>query len=107
VQGIYGKLRQPMDVKVIDLSRTGLGLETSTKMTVGERYVLELFHRGRLISVECDVRWCTFRGAYRTPAGAEVQLYAAGCALLDIDAARGAGLWERVGPPLPGEPTYH
>lgn len=97
-----------MDVKVLDLSRTGMGIETSNKLNVGESYILELFHRGRLISVECSAKWCTFRGAYRTPSGAEVQLYAAGVSLIDIDAARGGGLWERIGPAAePFEPTFH
>ena len=97
VEGTYGRLASPMDVKVLNLSRTGLALETTQPLLVGERYVLELEQRGRSISIELQVRWCVPMGSYATPAGRDVALFRAGGSFVEV-AAMGGGIWDSLRP---------
>jgi hypothetical protein len=97
VEGTYARLASPMDVKILNLSRTGLALETSQTLLVGERYVLDMEQRGRSVSLEVQVRWCKPMGSYRTPAGRDVGLFRAGGSFVEV-AATGGGFWDALRP---------
>ncbi len=98
VEGAFARLRSPMDVKILNLSRTGLALETTQPLLVAERYVLQMEQRDRSISLEVQVRWCLPTGSYRTPAGREVALFRVGGSFVDVAASGGSGFWDALRP---------
>jgi hypothetical protein len=98
VEGAFARLAAPMDVKILNLSRIGLALETTQPLLVAERYVLEMQRRGRSISLEVQVRWCLPVGSYRTPVGREVSLFRAGGSVVEVAAGRGSGFWDALRP---------
>jgi len=97
VEGAFARLASPMDVKILNLSRTGMALETTQPLLVGEKYVLDMEQRGRSITLEVRVRWCRPTGSYRTPAGRDVGLFRAGGSFVEIAAAAG-GIWDSLRP---------
>jgi len=97
VEGAFARLASPMDVKILNLSRTGIALETTQPLLVGEQYVLDMEQRGRSITLEVRVRWCLPMGSYRTPAGRDVGLFRAGGSFVEVAAAAG-GIWDSLRP---------
>ena len=98
VEGAFARLASPMDVKILNVSRTGMALETTQPLLVGERYVLDVQQRGRAVSLEVQVRWCLPTGSYSTPAGHDVALFRAGGNFVEVAAGRGASFWSTLGP---------
>lgn len=96
VEGTYARLAAPMDVKIVNLSRTGLAVETTQPLLVGERYVLEMEQRARSASLEVHVRWCLPVGSYQTPTGRDVGLFRAGGSFVEV--ASSGGIWDSVHP---------
>jgi len=103
------KIRKGVDRRAVDAtaklsatgisttdSRTGLAVETSQPLLVGERYVLEMEQRARSTSLEVQVRWCLPVGSYQTPAGRDVGLFRAGGSFVEV--ASSGGIWDSVQP---------
>ena len=98
VEDAFARLASPMDVKILNLSRSGLALETTQPLLVGERYVLDVEQRGRSVSLEVLVRWCLPVGSYSTPSGRSVALFRAGGSFVDVAASRAGGIWDSLRP---------
>jgi hypothetical protein len=98
IEDAFARLASPMDVKILNLSRSGLALETSQTLLVGERYVLDVQQRGRSVSLEVLVRWCQPVGSYETPHGRAVALFRAGGSFVEVAVGRGGGIWESLRP---------
>jgi hypothetical protein len=98
VQGAFGRLWAPMDVKLVNLSRAGMEFETTHELREGESYVIEVSHRDRLVSIEMHVRWCGRYSSLRTPAGEELPLYRAGASFVEVAPSRGGGIWDALRP---------
>ena len=64
VQGAFGRLWSPMDVKLVNLSRSGVALETTHELQAGDSYVVEVSHRDRQVSMELQIRWCGRHSAF-------------------------------------------
>jgi hypothetical protein len=94
VAGIYGSLRSPFDVRVINLSREGMALETAEPLQPGETQFVEVRHRGQNVSFEVSVRWCRRRGG--DPDAASEALYHAGVSFLDMYPPRPGGFWDAL-----------
>ncbi len=92
VSGIFGSLNAPGDLKLLDLSRTGISFETSNLITVGQSYFLELRYGDAKVNLEVLIRWCAQRGG-----GSEDErgrpLFHAGGGFVDVHRDAPGGLW--------------
>ena len=98
VQGAFGRLWAPMDVKLVNLSRAGVALETTHELRTGESYVVEVSHRDRLVSLELQVRWCGRHGSLSSPSGEDLPLYRIGASFVEIAPSHGGGIWDALRP---------
>lgn len=58
VRGVRGTLRFPIRVEVLNMSLTGLAVESRKALAIGSKYDLRL-HKGReAIHINADVQWC-------------------------------------------------
>lgn len=60
IPGVEGTLRRPGDVRVLDVGLFGVSIEAASDVAVGDRMCLELRHGPHRVSVEAEVRWCSF-----------------------------------------------
>jgi hypothetical protein len=92
VPGIVGTLRSPDDVRVLDLSVTGLSAELADEVRPGQHCYLELRYGGSRATVETVVKWSKLpriqRDASRPPLA-----FVAGMAFVDIARDSTDGLW--------------
>jgi hypothetical protein len=95
VQGIYGTLRVPRDVRVLNLSRSGISFETSEALAAGESCFLELRHHAEAASIELSVRW-TAPGRSGPAEGRP--LFQVGARFVDVHRDRTDGLWAAIEP---------
>ena len=78
VRGVRGTLVFPMRVKVLNMSLTGLAIETRTALEIGRRYDLKLSNRRETIEINVDVQWCHLVRTERTGTGDVQPVYEAG-----------------------------
>lgn len=86
---------RPMDVRLLDLSRRGVGFETAHRLTVGERYFLEVTYAGRTANLELQLKWCSEKPPAEGPE-AETPLFVAGGAFLEVWRDSDEGFWSGV-----------
>lgn len=91
VERIEGTLRQPGDVRVVDMSQTGLALETEVPVESGRQHVLELAYRNQTVRLEVRVRWAR---PERQEEGR--QIYRAGAEFLRVLEKEDTGLWDFI-----------
>lgn len=95
IPGIEATLRSPGDVKVFDLSLTGLAAEVAQEMHPGEHCFLELRHRRDRAMVETVVKWSSPKNAARE-IDFLVPKFLAGMSFVDIDREGAAGIWDCI-----------
>ncbi len=93
VSGIYGSLQTPGDLKLLDLSRSGISFETANLMTVGRNYFIELRYGKAMVNLEVVVKWCAQRGSSRDAEGHEVPVFQAGGGFVDVHRDAPGGIW--------------
>lgn len=71
-----------LEARLVDFSRTGLGLETHAGLRIGATYRFRLFG-GRGRAVAATVRWCRLRRLDRRANGDVAPVYRAGLTLDD------------------------
>lgn len=95
IPGIEATLRSPGDVKVFDLSLTGMAAEVAQQMRPGEHCFLELRHRQDRAVVETVVKWSSTKKV-----GREIDLlmpkFLAGMSFIDIDREGVGGIWDCI-----------
>ena len=96
VSGIHGSLKRAGDLKLLDLSRTGISFETSHPITVGGNYFLELRYGEATVNLEVAVKWCSLRGLVQDDEGVEQPVYQAGAVFVDILRDAPKGLWRAL-----------
>ncbi len=99
IPGIEGTLRSPGDVRILELSLTGLSAEVSSEIQPGEHCFLELRHhhdtKHDSAMVEAIVKWTAVRGVERE-ANRLVPRFCAGMAFVDIDRDGTGGIWDCI-----------
>jgi hypothetical protein len=93
VQGIFGSLRSPRDIRVVNLSRSGIAFETSEDLAVGESCFLELRHHTDAASIEILVEWSEPAG---NPAALRKPVFLVGARFVDVFRDTGGGFWEAI-----------
>ena len=58
VPRVRGALVLPIRVQVLNMSLTGLAVETPTALEIGRRYGLKLNNRREAVEITVDVQWC-------------------------------------------------
>lgn len=91
VEHIEGCLRNPGDLRVLDLSQTGLAFETEYPVEEGSRPELELRYRNQGVRVAVVVRWT--RPERREK---ERQIYRSGAEFLRVVEKEDTGLWDFI-----------
>jgi len=90
VEGIQGSLRAPGDLRIINLSRSGLAFATTHHLTVGDASFIEIRFRDQTASLELKLLWC-FRQPKLEPE--ETEMFLAGGRFVDIVRDDPDGLW--------------
>jgi hypothetical protein len=91
VEHIEGTLHTPGDLRVVDLSQTGLAFETEFPVEEGSRPEIELRYRNQGVRVAVRVRWA--RPERREK---ERQIYRSGAEFLDVIEKSDTGLWDFI-----------
>ena len=79
VQNVKGTLHLSADAKILNMSLTGMAVETDAQMKVGRTYSLTLKHRDdTALRLAGSVVWCHLRGLRKSDAGETRTVYEAG-----------------------------
>lgn len=78
VDDVRGTLVHNLDARVLNMSLTGMAIETSTKLAVGGSYRLRIPHRRDDVRFEARVKWCRLIRTEKSEAGDVVPVYQAG-----------------------------
>lgn len=78
VTKVLRTLRAPLDVTILDLSTEGLGLETSSWLSVGRTYRVRLTGEKQEFSLSGTVAWCALSMTSRGAGGEKAPVYRAG-----------------------------
>ncbi len=58
VRGVYANLSLPLEVRVLNMSLTGLAIESPVPMGVGGKYHLTLRREHDVIQLQTELQWC-------------------------------------------------
>lgn len=82
--GSHGRLVVSLDGTVLDISLSGMAVETQTRISPHRVLTLRLGDRERPLQLAGKVVWCFLHGTRSTPSGEQVPLYRAGIQFLDV-----------------------
>lgn len=84
VDGVRGSLKVSMDASVLNLSLTGIAIETPTKLTPGTEYALRLPTGDEPLSLPVEARWCNLARTIKRPNGDVVPIYRVGLRFAEV-----------------------
>jgi len=84
VQGVQGSLLYSLDARILNMSLTGMALETTSFLKNGGHYWLRVPHGEGQIRFKADVKWCKLVRNDRGPDGEVHTIYQAGIDFRDI-----------------------
>ena len=96
----------PGDVQVLDVSLTGLALESPKPLAPGEHCFLELRHDHHTVSVEAEVRWAYAYRIDKTDDSLQ-PVFRAGVSFVDIVREDAGGIWDWLLVEAPIETSDH
>ena len=106
---LEGHLDARIPARVVDISVSGLAVETGSQLRIGRTYRFALGDDQETIGLKGQVQWSRLRGTRRTSEGDSMAVYHSGIALDDMlsDTARGlVRLVERTASLAPGERLF-
>jgi hypothetical protein len=89
LEDVRGSLLFSYQCRVLNLSASGLAVESATPLAPGRSYTLKVEHDGRQIPLAGTVAWCRLQGTRKNQEGDSVPIYAAGIELGEDAQARG------------------
>ena len=78
VEDVHGTLAHNLDARVLNISLTGMAIETRSLLKVGADYYLKIPQEGEPFRVKADVRWCHLVRTEHAASGEVVSVYKAG-----------------------------
>lgn len=78
VEDVTGSLMYHLDARVLNMSLTGMAIETASLLKVGGNYQLRIPHEDDVIRFTTDVRWCRLVRTQRGATGDSLPVYHAG-----------------------------
>lgn len=94
VRNLRGSLLFRLDVTVLNLSMSGIAVETNRQLKLGKVYSVKLGGESDLVEVEATVRWCHLVGLRRTVDGEMASVYKAGLTFEELFTGKTAKLLE-------------
>ena len=84
VEDVPGIMSFSVDAKVLNISRSGVAVETSVQLVIGRRYEAKIGVSGRSVSTAGTVRRCVLRKTRRTASGEVEPVYEGGIEFDDV-----------------------
>jgi hypothetical protein len=84
VDGVRGSLLFSLDARILNMSLTGMAIETSSLLHMGSSYSLRVAHAGGQLRFKTYVKWCHLERNERTPEGDSHPVYQAGLDFREI-----------------------
>lgn len=84
---VNGKMVLATEVKIMDISITGISLKANRRLSIGSDYTLKL-EGNRAISLRGTVVWCSLIEAKKGAHGDMMPIYSAGIKLKDMSTER-------------------
>jgi hypothetical protein len=81
LEDVRGSLLFSYECRILNLSATGMAVETSAPLAPGRSYTLKIDHEGRQIPIVGTVAWCRLQGTRRNAEAEATPVYAAGIEL--------------------------
>ncbi len=78
VRNVEGTLHFNTQARILNLSLTGMAVETGTALRIGRSYSLTLHHGAASVRLAGAVAWCQLRRTRKTSGGDSVPVYEAG-----------------------------
>ncbi len=78
VEGVRGSLAYQIDAKVLNMSLTGMAMETAAMLKVGTNYRLQVPFEGDVLDLPADVKWCHLVRTETNDRGDVLPVYHAG-----------------------------
>jgi len=78
VSGVQGTFQFTLDMTVVNLSVSGMAVETNHRLTVGRRYLFKVYDGGIQVSLPGTVAWCVLGRTKRDEGGSVRPVYRAG-----------------------------
>lgn len=95
IPGIEATLRSPGDVRVLDVSLTGLATEVPGELAPGQHCFISLRHDRHTVMVETVVKWAGVNRMERR-FGRLIPMYRAGMVFVDIEREDSGGIWDWI-----------
>ena len=92
VHDVHGSLLFRTQVKVRNLSVSGLALETAERLQLGRTYAIHLAGNDDAVDVHGTIRWCHLASARPRPGAEARAVYEAGLAFEDVFTEKAKGL---------------
>jgi len=84
---VNGKMVLATEVKVIDISVSGISIKADRRLNIGSDYALKL-EGGKTISLRGTVVWCSLIDSRKGPKGELIPMYSAGMQFKDMSKER-------------------
>jgi hypothetical protein len=75
---VHGSLAYRMDAKVLNMSLTGMAMETGAMLKVGANYRLQVAFESEVLDLPADVKWCHLVRTETSSLGDVAPVYQAG-----------------------------
>lgn len=92
VQNLRGCLLLKLEVKVLNLSMSGIAVETTRQLKLGKVYSVKLGSETDFVDVEATVKWCHLVGTRKAPDGEMYSIYKAGLTFEELFTGKTARL---------------
>lgn len=84
--------------KVVDLGRSGVGVQTLDRVRVGEVYGFKMIQGSVAVPVKAVVRWCRVTETMLLADGDQVPVYRAGLAFSQVHGQGAMGIFRKIRP---------
>lgn len=88
VKDVHGSLLFRVQVSVVNVSLTGMAVETTERLRVGRSYQIRLTDSDRAIDVDGEVKWCRMTKTQKVETGDAAPVYRAGISFDQILSTR-------------------
>ncbi len=78
VHDLYGSLLFRVEVKILNLSLTGMAVEATQQLKQGRVHAVRLGQGDSAVSLDATIRWCRLVGTRKSASGEPVTVYLAG-----------------------------
>ncbi|MBI5025449.1 MAG: PilZ domain-containing protein [Nitrospirae bacterium] len=78
VEGVTGNLLFATNVRIINISTSGVAIESTRRVDINREYILRFEYKGNKVSLKCAVMWSFLYGMEKNEKGETIPIYRAG-----------------------------